>query len=245
MMSPQIGGGLRFDGGISRSLVTGGGGTPPLMPSDRRTVWQPGVTYNAIPASGAGNTIPAITPRPGMVFEPTTIFTTLSPLGSGMDDTPQINAAIAAAPDNTVIQLAAGTFLINESTNNLIDIRRSNITLRGAGPGTGASGGNLANDASSVLVGGGSGTFVKKNDRIAKPNYGVLTVGNEANQWSANINLASNAMQGAYTCTLVSNPGIAVGEIVLIDHNTDNDPLVVDRGISVGAEFVGTISETF
>jgi len=37
------------------------------------------------------------------------------------------------------------------------------------------------------------------------------------------INLASDAVKGSNSVTLVSNPGIQVGEIVLIDHNTNND----------------------
>ena len=41
---------------------------------------------------------------------------------------------------------------------------------------------------------------------------------------SASINLAADAVKGTNSLTLASNPGIAIGELVLIDMNTDNDP---------------------
>ena len=42
-------------------------------------------------------------------------------------------------------------------------------------------------------------------------------------------NLASDAVQGAYSVTLTStpSPAINVGDMVVIDENTDNDPNVV------------------
>src|SRR6185369_13425908 len=67
-----------------------GGVTPPCddcygLPSDRTTLWQPGVTYN------------------GGIPNRTTICATLSP--SGGDDTAAIQKALDACPDGQVVFL--------------------------------------------------------------------------------------------------------------------------------------------
>jgi hypothetical protein len=147
---------------------------------------------------------------------------TLSP--SGGDDTAAIQAALDNCPPGMVVQLTAGTFNIY----SIITINNSNVTLRGAGPGTGASGGIHApsdgNGAGSVLVGGGTGTFIVNQNRTDS-NHGLLQISaHSMNDILASINLASDAVQGAYSVTLTSNPGIAAGELVLVDENTDNDP---------------------
>jgi hypothetical protein len=84
-----------------------------LIPSDRRTLWQPGVTYNG-----------------GIPFR-TTISATLSPRGGTLDDSAQIQAALDACPAGQVVKLNPGTFRINSSGL----YPRSNTTLRGSGPG--------------------------------------------------------------------------------------------------------------
>ena len=86
----------------------GGGGDEYAIPSDRVTVWQPGVTYN------------------GGIPNRTTIHTTLSD-GSTRA---QIQAALDDCPVGQVVQLAAGNFNI---TGDPIFINKG-ITLRGAGP---------------------------------------------------------------------------------------------------------------
>ncbi|MFA5263506.1 MAG: hypothetical protein WC378_06740, partial [Opitutaceae bacterium] len=82
-----------------------------IIPDARRTVWQPGLTYN------------------GGIPNRTTIYTTLTPSG-GSDDA-AIQSAIDNCPDDQVILLGAGTFHL---TGAGLSIERSNITLRGAGP---------------------------------------------------------------------------------------------------------------
>jgi polygalacturonase len=57
---------------------------------------------------------------------------TISPLGSGQNDTSQIQTAINNCPAGDVVQLAAGTFTISEGSFILIN---KGITLRGAGAG--------------------------------------------------------------------------------------------------------------
>jgi hypothetical protein len=183
-------------------------GQSPIIPANRTTLWRPGVTYN------------------GGIPTNRTVYVTLSPLGGTQDDTAQINNALANCPANGIVQLTAGTFNIN---GNGIIFVTPNCTLRGVGPGTGATGGSMleisaGETAQSHLVGGGTGTFLLKADRNTNWNYAVLYVGYNPTAFSASINLAADAAQGTYSLTLVSNPGIQVGEIVLIDMITDNDP---------------------
>src|SRR3974390_3513235 len=85
-----------------------------IIPSNRTTLWQPGVTYN------------------GGIPSRTTIYKTLSP--SGGDDTAAIQAALNGCPANQVVLLTAGVFKINGGGLNFVS---PNCTLRGAGPGQG------------------------------------------------------------------------------------------------------------
>jgi hypothetical protein len=64
----------------------------------------------------------------GGIPERTTIYTTLSP--SGGEDSDIIQAAIDACPSGQVVQLTAGTFILNDYV-----IINKDITLRGEGPG--------------------------------------------------------------------------------------------------------------
>jgi len=179
-----------------------------IIPSNRTTLWQPGVTYN------------------GGIPNRTMVSKTLSP--SGGDDTAAIQAALNACPPNGVVQLTAGVFKITGSGLNFVT---PNCTLRGVGPGKGLSTGINAVDPKDITA----GTFIPdptatqliKADRATDRSDGILSVGNNANAFSTSINLASDAAQGTNSLTLVSNPGIQVGEIVLVDQITDNDPDVV------------------
>jgi hypothetical protein len=135
----------------------------------------------------------------------TTVYKTLSP--SGGDDTAAIQNALDNCPSNEVVQLTAGTFNI---TGNGLNFQTSNVTLRGSGPGSG---------------GGTGGTRLIKADRDTNPNYAILYVGAGGSFTYGNaINLAADAVKGTNSATLASNPGLTVGECVLVDINTDNDP---------------------
>src|SRR5262249_23210995 len=81
-----------------------------IIPADRRTTWNPGL--NAVG---------------GIPFR-TVVFRTLAP--SGGDDTAAIQAALDGCPANQVVLLGPGTFRIS---GDGLQVRRSNITLRGAG----------------------------------------------------------------------------------------------------------------
>jgi hypothetical protein len=173
------------------------------------------VAPTPVPVPGPGTLIAAsrrTTWNPGLnavggIPNRTTIFRTLSPTGG--DDTGAINSALAACPADQVVKLNAGTFKIN---GNGLSFMTSNCTLRGSGTGTPGS--------------GAGGTRLVKADRDTNPSYANLYVGNDPSVFSASINLATDAVKGNNSVTLTSNPGIRVGEIVLIDHITNNDPQV-------------------
>ena len=96
-------------GGAESSIDPSG-----VLPADRATAWNPGMM-------GVG----------GIPVRSTVCFT-LTPRGGALDDTAQIQAAINACPAGQVVQLAAGTFIINSGNFLLIN---KGITLRGAGAG--------------------------------------------------------------------------------------------------------------
>jgi hypothetical protein len=171
----------------------------------------------------------------------TTIYTTISP--NGTDDTDDINNALASCPAGQVVQLTAGVFKI---TGNGINFTTSNCTLRGAGPGSQLNTGINAVEPStnnyqsscslqspgttySVYCPDGTATQLIKADRNTNADYGIIYMNPPTESFGQSINLAADAVQGAYSITLASTPStpINVGDIVLIDENTDNDPNVV------------------
>jgi hypothetical protein len=151
-----------------------------IIPADRVTKWQPGVTYN------------------GGIPKRTTIYKTLSP--SGGDDRAAIQAALNGCPANYVVQLTAGTFKIA----GVLSFRSPNCTLRGVGPGSGE----------------GTGTRLVKSGAVEP----IMYVGYDPHAYGTSINLAADAVKGTYSLTLASNRGIKVGDVVLIDQNTQSDP---------------------
>src|SRR5258708_14365881 len=178
-----------------------------IIASNRVTTWQPGVTNN------------------GGIPNRTTIYKTLSP--SGGDDTAAIQAALDGCPPNQVVQLTAGVFKI---TGNGLGFVSPNCTVRGVGHGKGLNtgiNGVASSDTAGTFIPDPTATQLIKADRVTNLNWGILAIGYDPTQFSTSINLASDAAQGANQLTLVSNPGIQVGEIVLVDQNTDNDPDVV------------------
>jgi hypothetical protein len=138
----------------------------------------------------------------------TIIYQTLTPRGGSLDDTAAIQWALDTCPRDQVVKLSPGTFNINGGG---LHFGRSDCTLRGSGTGT--------------LGSGDGGTRLIKADREKVPNFPVLIVGN-ASEFSSSINLATDAVKGTTSLTLVGKPAIEVGEIVLIDQVTDKDPRV-------------------
>ena len=172
-----------------------------LLSADRTTTWSPGLM-------GVGG-IPVRS----------TICSTLSPDGGGLDDTARIQGAINACPVGQVVQLTAGTFLINGGHYLLIN---KGVTLRGAGPGKttlaktdGAKPFREAvgpNPSPLIIVGGGRFATSPENTDAA-----------------GSVDLTADAVKGAYTVSVANPAGFSPGQIVLLDEASGagwhSDPL--------------------
>jgi hypothetical protein len=145
----------------------------------------------------------------GGIPDRTTIFQTLSPRGDSLDDTAAIQRALDACPHDQVVKLGPGTFNVNGEG---LHFRKSDCTLRGSGTGE--------------LGSGKGGTRLVKADRDTNRSFAVLYVGNNPAEFSSSTDLTADAIKGSYSLMLRRNPGISVGEVVLVDQVTDNDPRV-------------------
>ncbi len=149
---------------------------------------------------GPGTILPpdrATTWRPGLnavggIPHRSKICTTIQPTGA--DDTAVIQRALDTCPEGTVIQLGDGTFHV---TGQGLAIIRSGLTLRGNGP---------------------------ERTRLVKPRgtgHHVIIVGHRWVKYTQPTSLASNALKGKRSLTLLENPGLVAGEIVLLDQMGD------------------------
>jgi len=163
------------------------------LPADRGTVWKPGVTYNG-----------------GIPTNRTQCGATLTP--SGGNDLTQIQAAINACTAGHFVLLGPGTFTISGSSQS-IGISKSNITLRGSGPGIttitrsdGATDGSYQPRAAAPIIWVGPNRFPK-----------LPTV-----EGGAAYNLSGNGVDGSLSVVLASAPsgGFAAGQIVLLSELT-------------------------
>ena len=179
----------------SASVVVG---TVYAPPADRVTTWQPGVTYN------------------GGIPNRTTICRTLTPRGGGLDDTDQIQGALDACPDESVVQLAAGTFELGGSSYTYEDahlrIVRSNITLRGTLDGSGRPATVLETPCTYA-----EGETLRCNSAIV---VGTLWLHTDD---AGSVAVAEDVQRGSRQVTVAENPGYQVGELVVVDEETDPD----------------------
>ncbi|HET9256660.1 MAG TPA: hypothetical protein VFO16_15870 [Pseudonocardiaceae bacterium] len=168
-----------------------------VLPENRITTWNPGVTYGGGGIRRRDKTCAELTP-------------------SGGDDTAQIQRAIDQCPDDQVVLLGKGTFEINGEG---LTIARSRITLRGVGsgvPGTGEGGTRLvkadgeSNRTYAVLYVQAPGPDLRADDYPAP-----------------SIDLAVDGVKGENAVRLVDASALEVGEYVLLDHVTNGDPNVV------------------
>ena len=150
------------------------------LPADRLYDWNPGL--NSV----------------GGVPDRTTVFTTVFPGGD-------IQAAIDACPPGEVVQLAAGTFTVNNYL--LID---KGITLRGA-----------VDPVTNAPL-----TFLQKTNGATAGSYTapdyqpIIIVGpNRYPQIGTSTNLTSDAVAGTYSITLASTAGLSPGQFVLLDED--------------------------
>jgi hypothetical protein len=187
--------------GVAFGLDAGPAAAQPFLSPDRATTWNPGMM-------GAGG-IPARS----------TICATVTPIGGTMDDTARIQGAINACPVGQVVQLSAGTFLINGGKYLLIN---KGITLRGVGPGQ-----------TTLAKTDGAKPFQEAVSRNPSP---VMIVGpsrfptaRDPSGVISSTNLTADAVKGVYTVTVTNSSGFGPGQIVLLDETSGagwrKDPL--------------------
>jgi hypothetical protein len=175
---------------VSSAAVSNG-----FLPADRATTWKPGMmAVGGIPARA-------------------TICATVSPSSPAKDDTVRIQAAINVCPIGQVVQLTAGTFLIN--SGNYLVINKG-ITLRGAGP-----------DRTTLAKTDGARPF--QSEVGAKPSPLIL-VGPSLFSSTDNVtdvhgsaNLTADAVKGTYAVKVSDIAGFRPGQIVLLDEASGAD----------------------
>ena len=165
--------------------------TPPAARTDlsfaeRTTTWNPGVT--------------------GGVPGRKTVCATLdaSSFGNGSSDASSgVQAALDACPAGQVVQLSAGTFLVN---NSYLLIGKG-ITLRGSGPGA------------TTLKRTNGATPGSYTPAVADP---VVIIG--PSRWprpdeSTSRRLAADGAKGSSSVTVANGGGFAAGQFVLLDED--------------------------
>lgn len=159
-----------------------------VLPADRATTWNPGLV-------GVGG-IPTRS----------TVCSTLTPRGGELDDKAQIQAAINACPVGQVVQLTAGTFIIN---SGFLLINKG-ITLKGAGPSQTTLAKTNGARAFEEAVGPNPSPLI-----IVGPSQYATTT--ETTGVVGSTNLTKDAAAGTYTVTVESAAGFSPGQIVLLD----------------------------
>jgi hypothetical protein len=135
----------------------------------------------------------------------TTVCANVSPHGGGQDDTSAIQSAINACPLGQVVQLSAGKFTVAEG--NFVLVNRG-ITLRGAGPGN------------TILQ--RTGGAVLNNPNPGSSPAPIMIVGPmRYNNSYVSTNLSADVAVGATSVTVPSTSGFSVGQVVLLDEQTD------------------------
>jgi hypothetical protein len=178
-----------------RGVAAGGDPSVPaidassILPADRATRWQPGMM-------GSGG-IPARS----------TICATINPGNAAADDTARIQAAINVCPAGEVVQLAAGTFLINDGRYLRVN---KGITLRGAGPG-------------KTIVAKTNGAKPFQSVVSAKPSplivigAALFSANEDSTSASASVALTADAVKGESTIKVSDATNFVPGQIVLLD----------------------------
>jgi hypothetical protein len=109
--------------------------------------------------------------------------------GNGANDaTAGIQAALDGCPAGQVVVLSAGTFSISRT----LQITKG-IVLRGQGPAQ-----------TKIVIPVGT-------------NANLITIGTQWFKFTSSTNLAGDAAKGSQAAVLTGNPGLAAGEIVLVD----------------------------
>jgi hypothetical protein len=189
--------------GADAIVLPAGSSDTSILPADRTTTWNPGMM--------AAGGIPVRS----------TVCATLTPRGGARDDTAQIQGAINACPAGHVVQLAAGTFIINSGNFVLIN---KGITLRGAGPGQTTL---AKTDGAKPFPQPGAIISPSPLIVVGPAVYGSTT--NDPAGVVSSTELTTDAIRGAYAVTVASAAGFSPGQIVLLDEASNagwrTDPL--------------------
>jgi hypothetical protein len=149
-------------------------------------------TFTLIPADRLTTWNPGV---PGGVPSLTTVCATVNAAtyGNGAGDaTAAIQAALDGCPVGQVVMLSAGNF----SISNTLKITKG-IVLRGQGP-----------TQTKLFIPVGT-------------NAALILVGTQWFKFTQSTNLASDAVKGSQSVVLATNPGLSVGEIVMVDQITN------------------------
>lgn len=149
-----------------------------IIPVERLAAWDPGI--------------------PGGIPTYHTICATIdaSRYGNGtVDSTAGIQAAIDACPDGQVVQLSAGTFLVNGYFPIFVN---KSIVLRGAGP---------------------RATLLTKSSKNNNP---LVLIGERWNSEVASVDLTESAPRGARSVQVSDATGFRVGQLVTLTELTDD-----------------------
>jgi hypothetical protein len=168
-----------------------------IIPADRATVWNPGIP-GGIPTD-ADATRPATVWLPS--GNPYAGFSVNPAIGNGtIDATSAINNALnsaasaASASARKIVLLAPGTY----RTTGIINLGRSNVTLRGSGPRT--------------II-----------DHRAAADYAAIAIGHSVDDYSTTpvVNVVGGAAKGAAQITVADASRFNVGDILQIDQLAD------------------------
>jgi hypothetical protein len=131
----------------------------------------------------------------------TMVCATVRPLGSGQDDTTNIQSAINSCPVGQAVSLGAGSFTIAEGNFVLLD---KGITLRGAGPGI-------------TTLQRTNGAKIGSYQPGSKPSPIIIVGPQRWNNNTTSTTLTADAAAGTNSVAVANPSGFSVGQIVLLD----------------------------
>lgn len=148
--------------------------------------------------------------RGGIVNRTTNCVTSAcNTLAGGTVTAASINAAIASAPANTVVNIPAGTYTIG-SPGILLTV--SNITLRGAGAAS-----TILNFTASNGCGGEQGDICMSSPNLYwQGSADIQPGGSHAHNWTGGYTKVATSI------TVDSNTGLSVGTIIALDQANDS-----------------------
>jgi hypothetical protein len=171
-----------------------------IIPDDRATVWNPGIPGGVPTDTDAARPatvwLPSGNPYGGYSVNPA-LGNDSTDATSAINNAIRSAAAAASASSRRIVLLAPGTY----RTKGIISLGRSNVTLRGSGPGT-------------VI-----------NHRTAS-DWAAISIGNTTDDYSTTpvIEVVGGAPKGAAQIVVADASGFNVGDILQIDQLEDGVP---------------------